>query len=129
MAVDQFGDKWEPASTNKYENIKDLLSSDCTMQLPELYDDGSVDIMYVYQAVKDGYLVDFMSVETTLKFIQQGIVYDDLSDEELFLGPVILKDRPEYYSEYIAHEEQLMRKRALGEEKCAELLKNWEKYL
>ncbi len=33
------------------------------------------------QAVKDGYLVDFMSVETTLKFIQQGIVYDELSDE------------------------------------------------
>ena len=34
------------------------------------------------QAVKDGYLVDFMSVETTLKFIQQGIVYDELSDED-----------------------------------------------
>lgn len=34
------------------------------------------------QAVKDGYLVDFMSVETALKFIQQGIVYDELSDEE-----------------------------------------------
>ncbi|MDI9470682.1 MAG: type I restriction-modification enzyme R subunit C-terminal domain-containing protein, partial [Bacillota bacterium] len=34
------------------------------------------------QAVQDGYLVDFMSVETTLKFIQQGIIYDDLSDED-----------------------------------------------
>ena len=34
------------------------------------------------QAVKDGYLVDFVSVETTLKFIQQGIVYDDLPDDE-----------------------------------------------
>ena len=34
------------------------------------------------QAVQDGYLVDFKSVETTLKFIQQGIVYDDLSDED-----------------------------------------------
>ncbi len=34
------------------------------------------------QAVQDGYLVDFMSVETTLKFIQEGIVYDDLSDED-----------------------------------------------
>ena len=34
------------------------------------------------QAVQDGYLVDFMSVETTLKFIQQGIVYDDLSEED-----------------------------------------------
>ena len=34
------------------------------------------------QAVQDGYLVDFVSVETTLKFIQQGIVYDELSDED-----------------------------------------------
>ena len=34
------------------------------------------------QAVKDGYLVDFMSVETRLKFIEQGIVYDELSDED-----------------------------------------------
>ncbi|MBQ6481995.1 MAG: hypothetical protein IJI45_12820, partial [Anaerolineaceae bacterium] len=34
------------------------------------------------QAVKDGFLVDFMSVETTLKFIQNGIVYDELSDED-----------------------------------------------
>ncbi|MBR4877413.1 MAG: DEAD/DEAH box helicase family protein, partial [Rhodocyclaceae bacterium] len=34
------------------------------------------------QAVKDGFLVDFLSVETTLKFIQQGIVYDELSDED-----------------------------------------------
>ena len=34
------------------------------------------------QAVKDGYLVDFMSVETKLKFIEQGITYDELSDED-----------------------------------------------
>ena len=34
------------------------------------------------QAVKDNYLVDFLSVETTLKFIQQGIAYDELSEEE-----------------------------------------------
>ncbi|MBR2555881.1 MAG: hypothetical protein IKE94_13545 [Aeriscardovia sp.] len=34
------------------------------------------------QAVQDGFLVDFMSVETQLKFIQQGIVYDDLSEED-----------------------------------------------
>ncbi|MBE6768097.1 MAG: DUF4145 domain-containing protein [Ruminococcaceae bacterium] len=33
-------------------------------------------------AVKDGFLVDFMSVETKLKFIEQGIVYDELSDED-----------------------------------------------
>ena len=34
------------------------------------------------QAVKDGYLVDFMSVETKLKFIEQGIAYDELSEED-----------------------------------------------
>jgi type I restriction enzyme R subunit len=34
------------------------------------------------QAVKDGFLVDFMSVETRLKFIEQGIVYDELSEED-----------------------------------------------
>lgn len=34
------------------------------------------------QAVKDGFLVDFMSIETKLKFIEQGIVYDDLSDDD-----------------------------------------------
>ena len=34
------------------------------------------------QAVKDGYLVDYMSVESKLKFIEQGITYDELTDEE-----------------------------------------------
>lgn len=34
------------------------------------------------QAVKDGYLVDYLSVETKLKFIEQGIAYEDLPDEE-----------------------------------------------
>ena len=34
------------------------------------------------QAVNDGYLVDFLSIETKLKFIEQGIVYDELSEEE-----------------------------------------------
>lgn len=34
------------------------------------------------QAVKDRYLVDYLSVETKLKFIEQGIVYEDLTDEE-----------------------------------------------
>ena len=34
------------------------------------------------QAVSDGYLVDFTTIETQLKFIQQGIVYDELTDEE-----------------------------------------------
>ena len=34
------------------------------------------------QAVKDGYLVDYVSVESKLKFIEQGIVYDELSEED-----------------------------------------------
>lgn len=34
------------------------------------------------QAVKDKYLVDYISVETALKFLQEGIVYDDLSEED-----------------------------------------------
>jgi len=34
------------------------------------------------QAVQEGYLVDFMTVETSLKLMEQGIVYDDLSDED-----------------------------------------------
>lgn len=34
------------------------------------------------QAVKDGFLVDFMSVETNLKFLQDGITYADLTAEE-----------------------------------------------
>ena len=34
------------------------------------------------QAVTDGFLVDFMSVESKLKFIEQGIIYDDLSDAD-----------------------------------------------
>ena len=32
------------------------------------------------QAVKDGYLVDFLSVETKLKFLEEGITYDQLSE-------------------------------------------------
>ena len=34
------------------------------------------------QAVKDGYLVDYLSVESKLKFIEQGIIYNDLSQED-----------------------------------------------
>lgn len=34
------------------------------------------------QAVKDEYLVDYVSVESKLKFIEQGIVYDELSEED-----------------------------------------------
>lgn len=52
----------------------------------ELESDGGRGIpTYGYelaQAVTDGFLVDFLSVETRLKFIEQGIVYDELSEED-----------------------------------------------
>lgn len=34
------------------------------------------------QAVQDGYLVDFVSIETELKFMTKGIAYDELTPEE-----------------------------------------------
>jgi type I restriction enzyme R subunit len=34
------------------------------------------------QAVKDGYLVNYQSIETKMKFLQIGIHYDDLTEEE-----------------------------------------------
>ncbi len=34
------------------------------------------------QAVKDGYLVDFKTIETKMKFLEEGIVYDELSEDE-----------------------------------------------
>ena len=34
------------------------------------------------QAVKDGYLVDYVSIESKMKFLEEGIVYEDLSDED-----------------------------------------------
>ncbi len=34
------------------------------------------------QAVTDGYLVDYKTADVALKFMQQGVVYDDLSEEE-----------------------------------------------
>ncbi len=34
------------------------------------------------QAVKDGYLVDFLTVESKLKFLTEGIAYDDLPEDE-----------------------------------------------
>ncbi len=51
----------------------------------EVFELASGEPTYAYelaQAVQDGYLVDYMSVETKLKFLEQGIVYDELSDED-----------------------------------------------
>ena len=44
------------------------------------------------QAVKDGYLVDFLSVESSLKFIEEGIVYDELSEEDKEAYEVTFED-------------------------------------
>ena len=51
----------------------------------EVFELGTGDPTYGYelaQAVRDGFLVDFTVAETSLKFLQEGIVYDDLSDED-----------------------------------------------
>lgn len=53
-----------------------------TYEIFELRDGEPTYGYELAQAVKDGYLVDFTSVETKLKFIEQGIVYDELSDED-----------------------------------------------
>ena len=44
------------------------------------------------QAVKDRYLVDYISVESKFKFIEQGIVYDDLSEEDKVLYEETFED-------------------------------------
>ena len=51
----------------------------------EIFDLESGVPTYAYelsQAVQDGYLVDFVSIETELKFMKDGIAYDDLDQEE-----------------------------------------------
>ena len=51
----------------------------------EIFELGNGIPTYGYelaQAVRDGYLVDYVSIETKLKFLEEGISYDDLSDEE-----------------------------------------------
>ena len=81
---------------NKYQDIFqyfDALLVGLTATPKDEIDKNTYDIFelqsgvptYSYelaQAVKDGYLVDFLSVETRLKFIEQGIVYDELSEED-----------------------------------------------
>ena len=51
----------------------------------EIFELRSGDPTYGYelaQAVKDGYLVDFVSIESKLKFLEEGIIYDELSEED-----------------------------------------------
>ncbi|MDD2533897.1 MAG: DEAD/DEAH box helicase family protein [Eubacteriales bacterium] len=54
------------------------------------------------QAVKDGYLIDFLSVETSLKFIEQGIVYDELSEAEKAIYEETFRDENGEVPESIA---------------------------
>ena len=53
------------------------------------------------QAVKDGYLVDYISVESRLKFMEQGIVYDELSEADREAYEDTFKDEMEELPETI----------------------------
>ena len=53
-----------------------------TYQIFELENGNPTYGYELAQAVQDGYLVDYLSVEAKLKFIEQGIVYDELSEED-----------------------------------------------
>lgn len=65
---------------------------------------------------------------TILKVSPSSQSYE-LNDAQLFLGPCILKNKPKLYVEYMERERNLMQKKALGDPKCAEILKNWEELL
>jgi len=54
------------------------------------------------QAVKDGYLVDYVSVESKLKFLTSGIRYDELSPEEQRAYEETFADENGEYPEAIA---------------------------
>lgn len=49
-----------------------------------------------------------------------------LTKEELYLGPVLLRRKPDFYTEYMAHHFMLMQKQALGNPDCVEILNKWE---
>lgn len=53
-----------------------------TYQEFEIQDNMPTYAYDLAQAVKDGFLVDYVRVETKLKFLQEGIVYDDLPEDE-----------------------------------------------
>ncbi|MBQ7883440.1 MAG: DEAD/DEAH box helicase family protein [Phascolarctobacterium sp.] len=54
------------------------------------------------QAVKDGYLVDYVSVESKLKFLACGIRYDELTPEEQRIYEETFADENGEYPEMIA---------------------------
>ncbi|WP_427340445.1 DEAD/DEAH box helicase family protein [Caloranaerobacter sp. DY30410] len=53
-----------------------------TYKIFDLEDNVPTYAYELEQAVQDGYLVPYNTVETKLKFLEEGINYDDLSDEE-----------------------------------------------
>ena len=53
------------------------------------------------QAVKDGYLVDYLSVESEVKFIEQGIAYEELSTEDKEEYEATFKDEDGNFPERI----------------------------
>lgn len=81
---------------NKYKDIFDYFDcylvgltatpkSDIDKNTYEIFEltDGVPTYGYeLAQAVKDGFLVDYMYADTQVKFLEQGIVYEDLSDED-----------------------------------------------
>ncbi|KGR80088.1 DEAD/DEAH box helicase family protein [Ureibacillus manganicus] len=53
---------------------------------------------YAYEletAVDDGYLVDYRTIETKMKFLEEGIHYDDLSEEEKDEFEETFEDEPD----------------------------------
>ena len=81
---------------NKYQDIFDYFDSPLvglTATPKDEIDKNTYEVFelekgvptYAYDlatAVKDGYLVDFSTFETHLKFVDEGIAYDDLTEEE-----------------------------------------------
>ena len=65
--------------------------------------------------------MDFLSVETTLKFIQQGIAYDELSDEEK--ARLDAAAREQYQREQVNKLREAEQKTAQQEQKRVEKLK------
>jgi type I restriction enzyme R subunit len=53
-----------------------------TYEIFELEDGVPTYVYELAQAVKNKFLVDYKTFETTFKFIDQGIVYNELSDAE-----------------------------------------------
>ena len=51
------------------------------------------------------------------------------SDAALFLGPYILEKKPEGFPEYMDLKKKVMKKRALGDPRCAKILDSWEALL